>query len=108
MLEDLSGINQVENKWIPKERGHSLYIRPLIYRYRNFLGVHPSATYRMILMLSHLSCVSKRIKSSKNQSRSKPHRAVRGELELSKNMLTIHSLYADRHKRMDILAFPLA
>jgi branched-chain amino acid aminotransferase len=43
---------RIDQKWIPRERGHSLYIRPLVYGSDNFLGVRASLNYRVIVMTS--------------------------------------------------------
>jgi branched-chain amino acid aminotransferase len=43
---------KLERDWIPKDIGHSLYIRPFIFGTENFLGVHPSSTYRFMIILS--------------------------------------------------------
>ncbi len=43
---------KLERDWIPKDTGHSLYIRPFIFGTENFLGVHPSSTYRFMIILS--------------------------------------------------------
>jgi branched-chain amino acid aminotransferase len=51
-LEGIKKLIQVEEKWIPKTRGHSLYIRPVVYGDGNFLGVHASDTYKLIIMTS--------------------------------------------------------
>ncbi len=96
MLEDLSELIKLENKWIPKERGHSLYIRPLIYGSGNFLGVHPSATYRMILMLSPVAAYYKEgLNPVKIKVEASHTRAVRGGLGAAKTAANYAaSLYA--------------
>jgi branched-chain amino acid aminotransferase len=43
---------KLERDWIPKDTGHSLYIRPFIFGTDNFVGVHPSSTYRFMIILS--------------------------------------------------------
>ncbi len=51
----ISAIKQLvalDRNWIPKERGHSLYIRPVVFGTDNFLGVRASKTYRLIVMTS--------------------------------------------------------
>ena len=55
--EDLfvSGIRElikIDYEWIPRERGHSLYIRPVVFGTDAFLGVRASQTYRIIIMTS--------------------------------------------------------
>ncbi len=42
----------VERDWIPSKFGESLYIRPFIFGTEAFLGVHPSDTYKLIVLLS--------------------------------------------------------
>ncbi len=43
---------QIDYDWIPRQRGHALYIRPLIYSIGNFLGVKESDSYRFLIMTS--------------------------------------------------------
>lgn len=43
---------KVEKDWIPTEEGTSLYIRPFMIATEAFLGVHPSATYKFLVILS--------------------------------------------------------
>ncbi len=42
----------IERDWIPSKFGESLYIRPFVFGTEPFLGVHPSATYKLIVLLS--------------------------------------------------------
>lgn len=43
---------KVDQDWVPRTDGASLYIRPFIISTDPFLGVHPSATYMFIIILS--------------------------------------------------------
>lgn len=43
---------KVDKNWIPSKRGHSLYLRPVMFGTGNFLGVHSSDTFRFIIMTS--------------------------------------------------------
>ncbi|MCS6901247.1 MAG: branched-chain amino acid aminotransferase [Myxococcales bacterium] len=38
--------------WVPRERGQSLYIRPLLFATEGFLGVRPANTYTLLVLLS--------------------------------------------------------
>jgi branched-chain amino acid aminotransferase len=51
-FDAMTELIQLERDWIPKDTGHSLYIRPFIFGTENFLGVHPSSTYRFMIILS--------------------------------------------------------
>lgn len=51
-LDAMVELIKLDEKFIPKTRGQSLYIRPLVYGSSNFLGVHASAEYRLIIMTS--------------------------------------------------------
>ncbi|MCX7843283.1 MAG: branched-chain amino acid aminotransferase [Clostridia bacterium] len=42
----------IDKDWIPTAEGTSLYIRPFIIATDPFLGVHPSHTYKFIIILS--------------------------------------------------------
>lgn len=52
LIEAMSELVKIDKDWIPKERGHSLYIRPVLFGSSNFLGVHPSEDYMLIIMTS--------------------------------------------------------
>jgi len=51
-IDALSQLIKVDHNWVPTKRGHSLYIRPLAYGDGNFLGVHSSKTFKLIIMTS--------------------------------------------------------
>lgn len=51
-FDAMSTLLRMEKEWIPKKKGYSLYIRPFIFGTDNFLGVHPSKTYRFMIILS--------------------------------------------------------
>ncbi len=40
---------RLDEPWVPKSRGSSLYIRPFMYATDEFIGVRPSETYRFII-----------------------------------------------------------
>ena len=48
----LKKLLEIEKDWIPKAEGTSLYIRPLIIATDVSLGVRPSHTYRLFILLS--------------------------------------------------------
>lgn len=48
-------LTQLDNRFIPNKRGHSLYIRPVMFGSSNFLGVHASDDYQLIIMTSPVS-----------------------------------------------------
>jgi len=52
VLEALKKLISVEQDWIPTKSGESLYIRPIMFGTDEMLGVHPSKTYKFIIMLS--------------------------------------------------------
>jgi len=51
-VEALKELVKIDEKWIPKVKGQSLYIRPVAFGSGNFLGVHASSTYRLIIITS--------------------------------------------------------
>lgn len=51
-LEAVSQLVAVEKDWIPKERGQALYLRPVMFGSSNFLGVHSSDDYKLIIICS--------------------------------------------------------
>ena len=52
MLNALCELVAVEQDWIPVKSGESLYIRPFVFGSDPYLGVKPSGTYKLIVMLS--------------------------------------------------------
>ncbi len=52
VLEALKELINIDKDWIPVKRGESLYIRPFIYGTDPFLGVRPSKSFKLIILLS--------------------------------------------------------
>ncbi len=51
----LSGIKELvklDEAWIPKKRGSSLYIRPLLFATDEYIGVKPSNTYKLMIFMA--------------------------------------------------------
>ncbi|MCK9479457.1 MAG: branched-chain amino acid aminotransferase [Firmicutes bacterium] len=51
-VEALKTFVDVERDWVPSSAGTSLYLRPFIIATDPFLGVHPSYTYKFIIIAS--------------------------------------------------------
>ena len=51
-LQAIVELVRTDIDWVPTEKGTSLYIRPFIIATDPFLGVHPSKTYKFIIILS--------------------------------------------------------
>ena len=51
-VKAVSTLVELEKDWVPYEEGTSLYIRPFIIATDAMLGVHPSKTYKFIIILS--------------------------------------------------------
>ena len=51
-LQAIVELVRTDIDWVPAEKGTSLYIRPFIIATDPFLGVHPSKTYKFIIILS--------------------------------------------------------
>jgi len=51
-LEAIKAVVNADRDWIPSLPGTSLYIRPFIIATDEFLGVHPSKTYKFAIILS--------------------------------------------------------
>ncbi len=51
-IEAIKLLVKIDQKFVPSERGTSLYIRPLVFGDGAFLGVHASKTYKHIIMTS--------------------------------------------------------
>ena len=52
VLDALRAVVDVENDWVPVKEGTSLYIRPFIIATDVQLGVHPSKSYKFIIIMS--------------------------------------------------------
>ncbi len=52
LLHALTELISVERNWIPNRFGESLYIRPFIFGSEPFLGVKPSSSYKLLILLS--------------------------------------------------------
>lgn len=51
-VDAIKTLVKTDSDWIPKADGTSLYIRPFIFAADPFLGVHPSHTYKFVVILS--------------------------------------------------------
>lgn len=51
-IEAVKELVKTDYKWIPEKRGQALYVRPVMFGSGNFLGVHSSDSYRLIIMTS--------------------------------------------------------
>ncbi|MCU7494667.1 MAG: branched-chain amino acid aminotransferase [Ignavibacteria bacterium] len=52
MIEALKELIKVDKEWVPEKKGTSLYIRPFVYGSDPLLGVKPSKTYKLLIILS--------------------------------------------------------
>ena len=52
LLDGLKKLLEIENRWVPSTHGTALYIRPFIFATDQFLGVRPSHTYKLMIILS--------------------------------------------------------
>ncbi|MCL7413188.1 MAG: branched-chain amino acid aminotransferase [ANME-2 cluster archaeon] len=51
-MDAMTELIKLDRDWIPTSKGYSLYIRPFVFGTDSFLGVHPSRTYRFMIILS--------------------------------------------------------
>lgn len=52
LLEGLKQLVDVERDWVPEGEGQSLYIRPYVFATEGMLGVRPSYSYKLLIILS--------------------------------------------------------
>jgi branched-chain amino acid aminotransferase len=52
LLAGLKKLLEVDQQWVPSAHGTALYIRPFIFATDQFLGVRPSHTYKLMIILS--------------------------------------------------------
>lgn len=77
----------LERDWVPKSPGTSLYIRPFIFSTDVFLGVHPSATYKYMVILSPVGSYYKEgLNPVKIYVEDEYVRAVRGGMGFAKTL----------------------
>ena len=85
LVAGIQELIKIDHDWIPQERGHSLYIRPLMYGTDNFLGVRASINYRCIVMTSPVaSYYAEGMNPVRIMVDSEHVRAVRGGLGTAK------------------------
>ncbi|WP_338469307.1 branched-chain amino acid aminotransferase [Niallia sp. XMNu-256] len=78
-LDALKELIKIDYEWVPKAEGTSLYIRPFIIATQPSLGVHPSESYKFIIIMSPVGSYYKEgIKPIKIAVESKYVRAVAG------------------------------
>jgi branched-chain amino acid aminotransferase len=51
-MEGLKQLIELDSAWVPTVEGSSLYIRPFLIATDEFIGVHPSDSYRFIIITS--------------------------------------------------------
>ncbi len=80
-IKGLEELIKLDNKFVPKKKGYSLYIRPFIFGTDNFLGVKVSDTYRFMIIASPVGTYYKEgLNPIKLMTSSKYVRSVRGGL----------------------------
>lgn len=52
VLEGLKQLVDIERDWVPEGEGQSLYIRPYVFATEGILGVRPSYSYKLLIILS--------------------------------------------------------
>lgn len=84
-LEAIKELVTLDYKWIPKNPGCTLYLRPLCYGDANFLGVHASDSYKLIIMTSPVGSYYKEgLKPIRIKVADEYVRAVRGGIGAAK------------------------
>ncbi len=51
-IEAIHALIDVDRLWFPQQEGASLYIRPFIFATEDSLGVHPSSSYKFMVIMS--------------------------------------------------------
>ncbi len=51
-IEAVHTLIDIDRLWFPQQKGASLYIRPFIFATQDSLGVHPSSSYKFMVILS--------------------------------------------------------
>lgn len=85
LVEAIKLLVKTDEQWIPKRRGESLYIRPVVFGYGNFLGVAASDTYKLYVITSPVaSYYAEGLNPVKILVETEHVRAVRGGLGSAK------------------------
>jgi len=100
-LNAIKDLSKTDEQWIPQNYGESLYIRPVVYGDGDFLGVHSSDTYKLIIMTSPVgSYYASGLKPVKILVSKKYVRATRGGLGTAKTAANYAaSLYAGQEAK---------
>ncbi|MDP4094587.1 MAG: branched-chain amino acid aminotransferase [Bacillota bacterium] len=86
-IEAIKELVKIDKDWIPEAPGTSLYVRPFIIATDPHLGVHPSKTYKFIIILSPSGAYYPGgIKPVKIYVESEYVRAVKGGMGFAKTM----------------------
>ncbi len=84
-INALKELLELDRDWVPRKKGYSLYIRPIIFATDNFLGVNISQTYRFMIITSPVGAYYKEgINPIRLVTASEYVRAVRGGLGAAK------------------------
>lgn len=51
-LDGLKQLLEIDNGWVPKNEGQSLYIRPFMFATDDYVGIRPSETYKFLIITS--------------------------------------------------------
>ncbi|MGI8950876.1 MAG: branched-chain amino acid aminotransferase [Chitinophagaceae bacterium] len=51
-IDGMRQLIELDKNWIPEKPDHSLYIRPLMFATDEMIGVHPSGSFKFIIILS--------------------------------------------------------
>jgi len=100
-IEAVKGLVIKDKEWIPQNYGESLYIRPIVFGDGDFLGVHSSETFKLIIMTSPVgSYYATGLKPVRILVSEKYVRATRGGLGTAKTAANYAaSLYAGREAK---------
>lgn len=79
-INGLEELIKLDNEWVPKKKGYSLYIRPFVFGTDNFLGVKISDSYRFMIITSPVGAYYKEGINPVKLMTSKYVRSIKGGL----------------------------
>ena len=82
-MDGLSKLLDIDRNWIPAKEGSSLYIRPFMFATEAALGVHPSKSYKFIIITGPVGAYYRKAISLKVETYYT--RAAEGGVGFSKN-----------------------
>lgn len=60
-MDGLMELLRIDEAWIPKPQGFSLYVRPFMFATDEYVGIRPSENYRFVIFVVRLADIINRL-----------------------------------------------